>query len=380
MRQLHAIWLLVTIGVSSLLEVGNMIIDGTKVKFRSAPGPAGIRSVLDDSDIVSSLGGNETDKVPSVSAVSGALAASTLTVNPNSVAYLRIVAGQIEVRPLLVTRPVIDNTSTSLTAALSARTPVYNATNVGNGTADLQEGDFIILPAHTGGVRVFLHNGGTAGTIADFTLVEQPTFDSATIRALFTAVNGLTYNNTTGQFRLGGALTLATSIIASLSNTFTVSETGGSILVGGGNGAILNCAGGAIGSWRANSSGITGTISNGNAIFDDSRTTPKGFEYNGDYSAGYTNRSLVDKAYVDGRVSGAISTFSTTLNTTAGTWTDVTHNFNFASGEFDKFTITAFDSTSEGVGLRFRASTANVMQVMTAENVTGLRVRLVKIA
>jgi hypothetical protein len=35
--------------------------------------------------------------------------------------------------------------------------------------------------------------------------------------------------------------------------------------------------------------------------FIDSRIVKKGIEYNGDYSAGYTSRSLVDKAYVDNK-------------------------------------------------------------------------------
>lgn len=380
MKQLHAIWLFVATGITALTEIGQMLIDGTKLKFRSASGGSGVRTVLDDSDIRTTLAGNETNAVPSVSAVASAVASATLTVAPSSASYLSIVAGQIAVRPLLISSPIIDTTSTSLANALAARTPVYNATNVGNGTADLQGGDSLILSAHTGGLRVFLHNGGTSGGVGDFTLVEQPQLDNATIRALFSGTSGITYTSATGAFRLGGTLAQATTITASVPNVLQITDGIGTLVVGGGNGVVLNATGGAIGSFRANSTGISATISNGNATLDDSRTTPRGFEYNGDYSAGYTNRSLVDKAYVDGRVSAGISKANVTVNTTAGTWVNVVHNFNQSAGEFDRLVVSAFDSTGELVGLRVRISDANTIQVMTADAVTGLAVRMIKTA
>lgn len=60
-------------------------------------------------------------------------------------------------------------------------------------------------------------------------------------------------------------------------------------------------------------------ISSGGTIFNDLRISPKGIEYNGDYSATYSNRSLVDKGYVTGITSTLlpISTFNTYVGTTA---------------------------------------------------------------
>ena len=47
------------------------------------------------------------------------------------------------------------------------------------------------------------------------------------------------------------------------------------------------------------SSDVSLQLSNTNAVFYDNRTTTKGIEYNADYSTGFTNRTLVDKQYVD---------------------------------------------------------------------------------
>lgn len=43
-------------------------------------------------------------------------------------------------------------------------------------------------------------------------------------------------------------------------------------------------------------------------IFTDNRATTKGLEYAADYSAGFTNRTLVDKQYVDDTVAAATTT------------------------------------------------------------------------
>lgn len=386
MKQLHAIWLVITTGVAGLTELGQMLIDGTKVKFRSAPGPAGIRTVLDDSDIRSSLGGNETDKVPSVQAVSTAVSNATLTVNPNSTPYLRIVAGQIEARPLLVTRPVIDSVSTSLTLALAAQSTPYNAANVGNGTALLQEGDFLILPAHTGGIRVFLHNGGTAGGVGDFTLVEQPSFDSATIRALFTATNGLSYDNLTGQFKLGGALSENTAIDSSGRNIIFSNSAGGNVGVwndGVTNQVRIGHAGGFFYATNNDMGLVIGSSANAGAgIIDDKRggLSQTGLRYLVDLSAKFTARSLVDKGYVDAQIlANTLGKSSQTINTTANTWTNVVHGFNLPVGQFDNLLFNAYDATGELTGLRMKAIDKDTIQVLTTDAVTGLRVRMAKL-
>jgi hypothetical protein len=89
-----------------------------------------------------------------------------------------------------------------LAAALVARS--YNATTVAAGTADLQQSDVIILTAATGGTLVYINNGGTTGTVADFTVIETPNLDAAAIMAMFSASNGISYDAVLGLFKLGG--------------------------------------------------------------------------------------------------------------------------------------------------------------------------------
>lgn len=60
-------------------------------------------------------------------------------------------------------------------------------------------------------------------------------------------------------------------------------------------------------------------------VITDNLATPKGLEYNADYSANYSNRSLVDKAYVDAAALGIVSSWkapvkvATTVNGTLAT-------------------------------------------------------------
>lgn len=49
---------------------------------------------------------------------------------------------------------------------------------------------------------------------------------------------------------------------------------------------------------------INGAIGGGGALYEDYGAVPTGIQYNADYSATYTNRSLVDKGYLDSRLSG----------------------------------------------------------------------------
>jgi hypothetical protein len=59
------------------------------------------------------------------------------------------------------------------------------------------EGDIIILPTPA---EAWVHNGGSAGTTADFTIFPPPA-SSAAIRALFSSTNdAISYNASTGEF------------------------------------------------------------------------------------------------------------------------------------------------------------------------------------
>lgn len=72
---------------------------------------------------------------------------------------------------------------------------------------------------------------------------------------------------------------------------------------------------------------LGGTLT-GTTTIIDSRGTPTGIEYGGDYSNTYTNRSLVDKGYVDTRTSGTTLHAYTITGDSVTTGFTVTHNLN----------------------------------------------------
>jgi hypothetical protein len=84
---------------------------------------------------------------------------------------------------------------------------------------EYQQGDVVILSAATGGTLIYIHNGGTTGTTADFTKIEQPDLTDSYIRSLLSSANaGLTYNATTGVF--------TTTLDPSTDNLMTITANG----------------------------------------------------------------------------------------------------------------------------------------------------------
>lgn len=115
-----------------------------------------------------------------------------LTVESNSQQYIKIENGQLEVKPLLIISVTVDDNATDLDDWISS--------NYTQGD-EKQEGDLLILTAPTD-KEVWIHNGGTAGTAADFSKVNTDDIDDAYIRTLFSAGDGLSYNSSTGEFEL----------------------------------------------------------------------------------------------------------------------------------------------------------------------------------
>lgn len=96
-------------------------------------------------------------------------------------------------RELNITALAITGVSTSVEVDL----PAEIAANYTVGD-EYQEGDVIIIP--TDGTA-WIHNGGSAGTVADFVKLTAPGTSDAAIRALFSGINGVEYNATTGEFK-----------------------------------------------------------------------------------------------------------------------------------------------------------------------------------
>lgn len=96
-------------------------------------------------------------------------------------------------RELNVTNLNITTVTTSAEADIAG--VVLNEYPLGT---EYQEGDMIIIPADG---TSWIHNGGVAGTVADFTKLTVPGTTDSAIRALFTGINGVEYNSTTGEFK-----------------------------------------------------------------------------------------------------------------------------------------------------------------------------------
>lgn len=99
---------------------------------------------------------------------------------------------QLKLKSLAVTDVSVDSTATSLANWISS--------NYSNGD-EVQEGDMIIL-TNTSSARTetYIHNGGTAGTSADFTEIEGSDVSATEVRSLLSASSGINYNSSTGAF------------------------------------------------------------------------------------------------------------------------------------------------------------------------------------
>jgi hypothetical protein len=98
--------------------------------------------------------------------------------------------GIISAKNLLITDVTVDNTETSMANYVTA-----NYTG-----SEHQEGDIIIL-TNTTETESWIHNGGVATTIADFTQLTNPV-DVAFVRAALSGGDGINYNSTTGEIAI----------------------------------------------------------------------------------------------------------------------------------------------------------------------------------
>lgn len=70
--------------------------------------------------------------------------------------------------------------------------------------SDYPAGSELYLPNAPEGSKMYIHNGGSAGTSADWTAVTGSGLDEAQVKALFSAGNGLSYSD--GQFSVSSAI------------------------------------------------------------------------------------------------------------------------------------------------------------------------------
>lgn len=118
-----------------------------------------------------------------------AVGTTDLSIAEDSTAFLSIVDGELHFSNLAITEVHVDTTNATLADFIA------DSYTVGN---EFQEGDVIILTSATDqGERTWIHNGGTAGTSADFTALTT-TVSTSVIREAISAESGVAYNSTTG--------------------------------------------------------------------------------------------------------------------------------------------------------------------------------------
>lgn len=116
-----------------------------------------------------------------------------MSIHSSSNAFLEIVDGvEIKVKQLLSQSVTVDTTEVSLSAWLTS-----------NPSHSLEEGDMLILQGATvNQQRSWIHNGGNAGTIADFTTLVTD-YNESVIRGMFSAGHSyLNYDAATGKYSL----------------------------------------------------------------------------------------------------------------------------------------------------------------------------------
>lgn len=189
------------------------------------------------------------------------------------------------------------------------------------------------------GIGVPLHGGHVpAGGLSDQVLTKlsdddysMAWEDPAESGSTYTFGNGLTESG--GAVRLGGALTQTTLISGvypfqvHLTGTISLRSSGqqDGLYIGQegshwfeANGELsFKTTGGDMILEATQYGKLTFDGTDGN-VFTDNRVTKKGIEYDADYSGTFTDRSLVDKAYVDAAIIGTF-TFENGLTETTGT-------------------------------------------------------------
>lgn len=314
---------LIPSGINATLSAGEVNLTGARALF----------------NIFSNLGG-------AVTITTQASAASTglLTLSTGSVTGAGNTSGNIAM-------------STGIAASEDSGAITLTTGNAFNNSGDISiltgavndagqaSGSIILTPGPAGG-------SATKGNVT-IDGINWPTADGGANQSLvtdgagnlsFAMVSGIVITASNGlslvgdDIRLGGSVTNTTTIVASQSLSIrgnTVSGSVGFRAIGNGSLELVVDIGGAtfIG-FTATENGQSSTFQ-----FVDSKTTPTGLVYAADYSAGFTDRSLVDKAYVDpGTPAQRITALTSTANATS---------IDFESGSrFREFSLSLNEDTT----------------------------------
>ncbi|MBT29836.1 MAG: hypothetical protein CMO01_09265 [Thalassobius sp.] len=140
---------------------------------------------------------SQPGQVTSLQVVNDRINAEKLKVAAGSGAYVEIVNNELKIKATAIASVTVNAVAVDLTS--------FIASNYTTGD-EFQEGDTIVLKSATGGIKTYLHTGGSAINENDFVELEKPPLEDAYIRALFEAGEGLSYDEATGKFSLNNLL------------------------------------------------------------------------------------------------------------------------------------------------------------------------------
>jgi hypothetical protein len=160
-------------------------------------------SVIADSGLVDSVNGKTGSVVLDTTDITegdnqyytNARARAAVGVSASSGNYLNYDSdtGLFSITALAITDVTVDSFETVSSDAY------FGANYTGS---EFQEGDTVVLASLTDGAETWMHNGGSAGTIADFVKIQSPNLSDGYIRSLVSATSPLTYEASTGVFSI----------------------------------------------------------------------------------------------------------------------------------------------------------------------------------
>ena len=165
-------------------------------------------------------------------------------------------------------------------------------TNTGTTTNTLAFGGSLQVDINTDGIMDFTSTGGTLGIYNSYSIFQRNANNShLRLDDTFTRLRGISGN--TVVYDNGGTLTQFNAydgrgLTFTSSNTNLIGHSGTTLVIG----------------------------SSGDTTFTDGSSVKSGIEYAANYSSGFTNRSLVDKQYVDNAITGVSSTDTYTTGST----------------------------------------------------------------
>lgn len=209
----------------------------------------------------------------------------------------------------------------------------------------------------------FTVNGITFTEGVDFTTVNDPNLDALAISEIdYSSVPNLVSVSSVNDFVTFVFNTIDNTIVSNITNSYVANYLFTTSVFAGKDFALM----------QSNNSGLQ--IGDTGHIFADNTIEKQGIRYAGDYSATYTDRSLVDKGYVDTKASKAtVLRNGSTSSTVAATLITVNDEGIVTATDVANSTLITNSSGLSGITI---SDTLNWLKDYTDSNIAGLKFKL----